>query len=194
MRVRITLLAAPLVLAVTLTACGGGEADDGNAGGGVNTPPPTAGGTARPETLPTAESPSEGASEATSEATPDAPEGPGAGVKVVQSDVGRILADQSGRTLYGFTKDKDGASNCDADCIAVWPALISPAEVAAGEGVEKSLLRQTEQGEGVIQATYGEWPLYYYVADAKPGDINGQGVDDEWFVVAPDGKLIKKSG
>lgn len=197
MRARIALFAAaPLVLA--LTACGGGGSDDGTAVG-ANPPPPAAAGSSAPESPAAQDEPAEGTAqediappaEQPAEEPVPRPAAPETTVKVVQSDVGRILADESGRTLYGFTKDKGGASNCDADCIAVWPALISPSKVAAGEGVQQDLLRQTEQSQGVSQATYGEWPLYYYVGDAVPGDVNGQGLDAEWFVVAPDGKLIK---
>ncbi|MFV0126723.1 hypothetical protein ACLGI4_03230 [Streptomyces sp. HMX112] len=115
----------------------------------------------------------------------------GAGVQVADSDLGRVLTDLSGRTLYAFTKDKDRTSACGAECVAVWPALTAPSAVDAGEGIDSDLLRGTERTGGVIQATYGEWPLYYYVGDVAPGDVNGQGVDGEWFAVAPDGKLIR---
>ncbi|MEV6398916.1 hypothetical protein AB0M39_29720 [Streptomyces sp. NPDC051907] len=114
-------------------------------------------------------------------------------IKTADSELGTILVDDSGRTLYGFTKDKPGASNCDADCIAVWPALTSSKDVKAGPGSKASLLKETKLGEGAEQATYGDWPLYYYVGDATPGDVNGQGLDGEWFVVAADGKLVKKT-
>jgi predicted lipoprotein with Yx(FWY)xxD motif len=113
-------------------------------------------------------------------------------VKIADSNAGRILVDQSGRTLYAFIKDKDSTSSCKDDCIAVWPALTSASDVKAGKGAQASLLGETQRGKGVFQATYGDWPLYYYVGDAAPGDINGQNLDDEWFVVGADGKLIKK--
>ncbi|MFE7773130.1 hypothetical protein ACFU5O_04365 [Streptomyces sp. NPDC057445] len=117
-----------------------------------------------------------------------------ASVKIADSQFGRILVDDSGRTLYGFTKDKPGGgSACDVDCIAVWPALTSPKDVTAGSGAKASLLKETKLGEGAEQATYGDWPLYYYVGDATPGDVNGQGLDGEWFVIGADGKLIKKA-
>lgn len=116
-----------------------------------------------------------------------------ASVKTADSELGKILVDDSGRTLYGFTKDKPGASNCDADCIAVWPALTSAKDVTAGTGADAALLKETKLGEGAEQAMYGDWPLYYYVGDATPGDVNGQGLDGEWFVIAADGKLIKKA-
>ncbi|MFF3457979.1 hypothetical protein ACFYXH_27380 [Streptomyces sp. NPDC002730] len=116
-----------------------------------------------------------------------------ASVKTADSVLGKILVDDSGRTLYGFTKDKPGAGNCDADCIAVWPALTSAKDVKAGAGTDAALLKEAKLGEGAEQATYGDWPLYYYVGDATPGDVNGQGLDGEWFVIAADGKLIKKA-
>ena len=37
---------------------------------------------------------------------------------------------------------------------------------------------------------YGDWPLYYFAADAAAGDTTGQGVGEKWFVVGADGALI----
>jgi len=112
-------------------------------------------------------------------------------VEIAQSSLGPILTDQNGRTLYAFTNDKDGTSSCTGQCIATWPALISRKPVVAGTGTDKALLSQTGRAEGTTQATYGEWPLYYYVGDVEPGDVDGQGVDGVWFVVGANGKLIK---
>jgi predicted lipoprotein with Yx(FWY)xxD motif len=114
-------------------------------------------------------------------------------VKVADSDLGPILVDQSGRTLYAFTKDKDRASNCDEECIAVWPPLTTATDVTAGQGTDAGLLGRTAPTDGQAQATYGQWPLYYYVGDDVAGDVTGQGIDDEWFVLSADGKLVKKT-
>ena len=114
-----------------------------------------------------------------------------AGVQIEQSSLGPILTDQNGRTLYAFTADKGGTSSCTGDCIATWPALVSRQALAAGSGADKALLSQTTRTEGATQGTYGDWPLYYYVGDQGPGDVDGQGVDGVWFVVGADGKLIK---
>jgi len=114
-------------------------------------------------------------------------------VKVADSDLGPILVDGSGRTLYAFTKDKDQTSNCGEACIAVWPALIAAKTADAGQGANATLVGQTQSTEGQQQATYGQWPLYYYVGDMVAGDVNGQGIDDEWFVLSADGKLVKKA-
>ncbi|WP_412075234.1 hypothetical protein ACLF6K_04390 [Streptomyces xanthophaeus] len=122
---------------------------------------------------------------------PAAPkEVPAVSVQVADSALGPILVDGAGRTLYAFTKDQQGTGNCDAECVAVWPALLTP-EVSAGSGTEAKLLGRTQLTEGAVQAKYGDWPLYYYVGDAVAGDVTGQGLDGEWFAIGADGKLVK---
>ncbi|MFD8013577.1 hypothetical protein [Streptomyces sp. NPDC058955] len=118
---------------------------------------------------------------------------PATTVTVADSGLGSILVDDKGRTLYAFTKDKAAESTCDAACIAVWPALTGPSPAAAGPGVEAALLREARNPGGAVHVTYGDWPLYYYVGDAAPGDVNGQGLDGAWFAVAPDGKLVRRT-
>ena len=39
--------------------------------------------------------------------------------------------------------------------------------------------------------TIDGWPLYFFSGDAAPGDTNGQGIGDVWYVVAPDGTAIQ---
>ncbi|MFI0486688.1 hypothetical protein [Actinomadura sp. 9N215] len=118
--------------------------------------------------------------------------GEAAGIKVSPSGLGPIITDRSGRSLYAFTKDKAGTSVCEGECIATWPALAGKAKAALGEGVDRSLVKHSQRSEGTFQATYGDWPLYYYAGDAQPGDLDGQGVDGEWFVVGANGKLVKR--
>ncbi|WP_194920920.1 COG4315 family predicted lipoprotein [Catenulispora rubra] len=114
------------------------------------------------------------------------------GVKISDSSLGPILTDQDGRTLYAFLNDKNGSSSCTGTCIATWPALISTAPAAAGSGIQSSLLTQTARADGTSQASYNNWPLYYYVGDAAPGEVDGEGLSDVWFAVGADGKLVKQ--
>jgi predicted lipoprotein with Yx(FWY)xxD motif len=113
------------------------------------------------------------------------------GVKISDSSLGPILTDLGGRTLYAFTRDKDGTSTCTADCIATWPALISRGAATASSGAQPSLLSKITRAEGTAQATYNNWPLYYYVGDVAPGDVDGEGSGGVWFAVGADGKLVK---
>ena len=111
-------------------------------------------------------------------------------VAVASSQLGDILVDAEGRTLYAFTRDKGDQSACSGQCAANWPALTGTA--TAGTGVQASLLSTALQANGDTQVTYGGRPLYYFAGDAKPGDTNGQGVGDVWFALTADGELAKE--
>jgi predicted lipoprotein with Yx(FWY)xxD motif/cytochrome c5 len=101
--------------------------------------------------------------------------------------LGTHLVDGQGRTLYLFTNDVDGVSACYEACATNWPPMLSDGDVATGEGVDPTLIGSTERTDGSVQVTYGGWPLYTFIGDAEPGQANGQGRNDVWFVVAPDG-------
>src|SRR6187399_3227975 len=103
------------------------------------------------------------------------------GVKIGQSSLGPILTDQTGRTLYAFAADKEGQSSCTEDCLASWPALTSDKPFTVGDGADSKQLSAIKRTEGTEQATYNGWPMYYYVGDQAPGDIDGQNVDGLWF-------------
>lgn len=111
-------------------------------------------------------------------------------VETAKSDFGQILVDSEGMTLYMFDPDEQGKSVCDADCLEAWPVFEGPA--AAGEGVDDSMLGTVKATDGSTMATFNDWPLYYFVKDQKPGDVNGQAANDVWWVMGPDGKPIRQ--
>jgi predicted lipoprotein with Yx(FWY)xxD motif len=112
------------------------------------------------------------------------------GVELVlaSTDLGDIITDADNRTLYMFMPDDQGDPTCSGDCAANWPALTG--EASAGSGVDASLLGTVPALAGGEQVTYNSWPLYYFAADAAPGDINGQGVGGVWYVIGADGEPI----
>jgi len=101
--------------------------------------------------------------------------------------------DAEGNTLYAFTQDPNGASVCYDECATNWPALISDTTLSAGEGIERSLLGTAVRANGSQQVTYAGMPLYHFAGDARPADTNGQGADDAWFVVSPEGTIIERA-
>ena len=110
-------------------------------------------------------------------------------IEGAQTELGTILVDAGGNTLYMFTQDSPGESTCEDACLAAWSAL--PGDVKAGEGVDESLLGTIERSDGSTQTTYADWPLYYSSQDQEAGDMNGQGVSDVWYVLGSDGQVIK---
>ena len=102
-------------------------------------------------------------------------------------DLGEFLAaGLGGKTLYTFTNDTEGVSNCSGDCLTNWPALTVGANIrlAGGEGVGGDLGTITRD-DGSLQVTYNGMPLYFFKDDLAAGDTNGQGRGDVWFVAAP---------
>ena len=104
--------------------------------------------------------------------------------------LGDILVDSKGMTLYMFTKDEPNKSNCEGGCIKAWPPLLTKDKPQAGEGVDPALIGEAAMPDGSMIVTYNKMPLYYWQKDTKPGDTTGQGVNDVWYVVAPDGKVV----
>ena len=113
-------------------------------------------------------------------------------VTVADSTLGSILVDGDGNTLYLFTPDSQGESVCYDQCETAWPPLLDPIE--AGDGITASLLGTAPRTDGTEQITYNGWPLYYFANDTAPGDINGQGINDVWYVLTPNGDAIGLDG
>jgi predicted lipoprotein with Yx(FWY)xxD motif len=100
--------------------------------------------------------------------------------------LGGFLTSFDGMTLYMFSNDEAGVSNCADQCAENWPPYTvgSADDLAAGPDVTGTL-GVSERADGSLQVTYNDMPLYFWKDDAAPGDTTGQGVGDVWFVVAP---------
>ena len=77
----------------------------------------------------------------------------------------------SGPTLYTFSKDTAGKSNCAGACAKNWP----PA--ASAPSLDKAKLTSVKRKDGTPQVALNGHPLYTYVGDKKPGDANGDGLN-----------------
>lgn len=102
--------------------------------------------------------------------------------------LGDHLVDGSGRSLYLFDLDDERTSTCVEACAERWPPLLG--DPKADPGVDQALLGNAERPNGAIQVTYAGHPLYYYSGDANPGDTEGQGFNDVWFLVSPSGEPL----
>jgi predicted lipoprotein with Yx(FWY)xxD motif len=132
------------------------------------------------------------ASSCSEDTSAPAAEGGGtADVVVTDSDLGQILTDADGNTLYVFLQDTGGESACTDDCATAWPPLVADG-TPTGDGVDGEL-GTIERSDGTMQVTVGGAPLYHYSGDSAPGDTNGQGVGEVWYVASSEGTAITEA-
>lgn len=98
--------------------------------------------------------------------------------------LGNYLVDSDGKTLYYFDKDPVGASVCSGTCLENWPAFHANG-IQVPKGMNASDFSEITREDGTKQTTFKGYPLYYFVKDAKRGDLNGQAVNNVWYVVDP---------
>jgi predicted lipoprotein with Yx(FWY)xxD motif/glucose/arabinose dehydrogenase len=102
---------------------------------------------------------------------------------IMLNSSGQYVVGPGGLTLYIFTEDAPDESYCFDECLVAWPPLVVPPgtqpTVAPGVAGE---VGTTELPDGQLLVTYNGWPLYFFKGDMNPGDANGDGVRDVWFV------------
>ena len=122
--------------------------------------------------------------------------GPPGTVNVANSDLGTILVNAQGRTLYLFQKDSGTTSECTGACAAAWPPLHANGKPTVGSGATASMLGTTQRSDGAPQVTYNGHPLYLFSGDTQAGETTGQGstaFGGAWYAVSPAGDQVTGS-
>lgn len=115
-------------------------------------------------------------------------------VDVLEHDeYGPILTDSGGISLYLFDEDEQGGeeSACLEACADDWPPLRFEGDPVA-EDVVSADLGKIDRPDGPEQVTANGWPLYYWLDDRRPGDVDGQGRDGTWWLLDPAGEPIRE--
>jgi predicted lipoprotein with Yx(FWY)xxD motif len=110
-----------------------------------------------------------------------------------EGNLGKVLVDAQGRTLYLFQKDSGPQSACFQGCASIWPPLRVSGKPMTGAGLDASLFGTTPRSDGGAQVTYNGHPLYLFSGDRKPGDTNGEGLTDfgsSWFALSAAGNQV----
>jgi predicted lipoprotein with Yx(FWY)xxD motif len=163
-----SLAAIPLV-ALALAACGS-SASGGSSGSSGTSAPATATGQ-----------------------SPAAATGQPGTVDVGTTNLGSILVDSQGMTLYLFQADSGTTSACSGACAKAWPPLQANGQPTAGDGTSNSLLGTTQRSDGTSQVTYNGHPVYTFAKDSKAGETTGEGVNafgGPWYVLSATGDPI----
>jgi predicted lipoprotein with Yx(FWY)xxD motif len=170
------------VLAVLIAGCGSSSSSGGAYGGGE-----TSSGTTN--------SSSGGGYGGKSGSSTNTAAGAGGGAGVVAvakvADLGPVIVNSEGLTLYDFHKDKGGVSSCYGACAGAWPPLLTEGEAKAEAGAMSNQLGTTKRKDGTVQVTYAGWPLYTYAGDKGPGEANGNDFSQfgaQWYALMPNGE------
>ena len=109
------------------------------------------------------------------------------------ANLGSILTDSKGMTLYLYTKDTPGVSTCTGQCAAFWPPLLVVAGVTPTANSKfTGKLGTIQRADGTTQVTVNNLPVYAYAKDKNPGDASGQNVGKVWFVIDASGAIMNK--
>ena len=128
-----------------------------------------------------------------SSSPPKTPSGKIATLGVTSDNLGQILVDSKGRTLYLFTRDSGTMSECNGACAVNWPPLRASGKPTIAGGAKASLISTTARSDGTRQVTYNGHPLYLFKNDSKSGDTNGEGLNafgGNWFAVSSAGTQV----
>lgn len=186
---------AALVLLLVVAGCSVTPVEQGDAvattpttavADGATEPSVPSGGLAEP--APDAEASEPGA--AIPHAVPQvAPSDDRADIRVGRTELGGVLADADGFTLYAHVGDADGVPRCDADCADMWPAVLASEDLTVAPSLDDAMFGVADGPSGP-QLTAGGRPLYRFAAD-MPGQSRGHALADAFFAVLPDGSLAR---
>jgi predicted lipoprotein with Yx(FWY)xxD motif len=128
-----------------------------------------------------------------SSAVPKTANGQSATVGIANENLGKILVNSRGHTLYLFQRDSGTRSACSGACAIEWPPLRATGKPTVGGGANASIVATSARSDGKPQITYNGHPLYLFSGDQKPGDTNGQGVNafgGLWYALSSAGSQI----
>jgi predicted lipoprotein with Yx(FWY)xxD motif len=114
-------------------------------------------------------------------------------VGVRNDNLGTILVNSQGHTLYLFQKDSGTQSACTGACASAWPPLRVNGKPTVGSGADSSLVGTATRSDGKPQVTYNGHCLYLYVNDTNAGDTNGEGLNafgGSWFALDSAGNQV----
>jgi predicted lipoprotein with Yx(FWY)xxD motif len=138
--------------------------------------------------------PYSGTSNAASSAAP-APSSAAAGAVLATetTDLGTVLVNAEGRTVYDFANDKGSTSTCNGECAHDWMPVAAPGALPASVTGVSAHLGSTTRDDGTQQLTVAGHPVYTFEGDSAPGQTNGNGITlngGRWTAVSPNGSPL----
>lgn len=117
-------------------------------------------------------------------------------IQLRRTEIGKVLVDGSGFTLYRFSKDPRNSDMCVKikECTNLWPPVMSSGRPVAGPGVRAALLSTIRLSGGGRQVTYAGHPLYRYSPATEKGEtayVGAPGFGGRWYALNAAGGSVK---
>jgi len=117
-------------------------------------------------------------------------------IQLRHTEIGKVLVDSSGFTVYRFSKDPRNSDTCVriSGCTNLWPPVMSSGRPVAGPGVRAALLSTIKLPGGGRQVTYAGHPLYRYSAATEKGEtgyVGAQQFGGIWYALNAAGRSVK---
>ena len=117
-------------------------------------------------------------------------------VAISGSELGRVLVDGRGRTLYLFERTSTARAPAPVPCADRMAAADRIGQAARVGRSKASLLGTTKRADGRLQVTYNHHPLYTFIKDTREGPDGRENLDAfgaEWYAVSPDGAKVEQN-
>jgi predicted lipoprotein with Yx(FWY)xxD motif len=120
----------------------------------------------------------------------------GSTVNLAMTNLGSVLTDSSGKTLYMLSSDTTKSTTCNGGCLGIWAPVAAPSSgtPSAGSGVTGTL--GTFSRGSTKQVTISGHQLYTYAGDSGPGATTGQGINTyggTWSALSASGSGVQAS-
>lgn len=93
-----------------------------------------------------------------------------------------VLTNAAGRTLYWFTFDRPERVACTTQCTLAWPPVLMRSTTLDLPNQPQLESFGVVNGPNGRQVEYEGHPLYTSDQDSGPGQANGEGFEDAWYV------------
>ncbi|MFJ3961830.1 SCO0930 family lipoprotein [Streptomyces sp. NPDC090036] len=114
---------------------------------------------------------------------------------VQNAELGTLVEDADGKTLYRFDKDSAWPMKigCVDACTDTWKPA-KPVDKDKVNGIAPELIGKVKRPDGTEQLTIDCWPVYSFTGDKEPGDTTGHNNKGLWFAITDKGKKAKVVG
>jgi len=118
-------------------------------------------------------------------------------------DLGAILVNSDGKTLYFADGESAGSIKCTGECLGFWSPLMTSGNAApqASGDLTQEFSMVKRPGGADMQVAYNGHPLYTFKLDKSAGDTMGNDFTDDfggtsftWHAVTPAGVAATEGG